>query len=448
MPQADVTPVKHVEVFSLLKPNNNIDINLNGQIVKAAIFAYVYTATGPRRVKPSQEPEKSMYAALRAWKGVTVPKYVVVREAAAGALVVEWDGKQTRQGPAPWKRPIAGKLTTSSAGVWAVDLDPNYTFPVEPSPEPEPEVAVRVDEAPASVPVPPEPTPAPVKADTQFIPVIEEPVEMPEPEPGAPYTGDPIAVDAVTGHFIGDDGFRAPKDFDEFYTRFPFYIRNWVTRRLGRYATGDDVEDWCQELVLHLKYLPANSKHRDAGCRDVIETFNPYRQYGASERRFRYYVNCILSNKFNTLQSKRQKNPICRTGNVPYGAHVSLPEQTNAAGSGAAPDDEYVHAHSDHLIRAAARTQKQHDDHLFTLEFIDFVGKKDPTVLPAIDAIKQTGTQSEAARFIGVDDQEFNRLRNRLRVLAECFKTGTEVPKARKPYKRRGEPVPETPVSD
>src|SRR5208337_1709599 len=110
----------------------------------------------------------------------------------------------------------------------------------------------------------------------------------------------------VTGHFIGDDGFRVPKDFAELYARFPNYIRNWVKKRLGRYTVDDDVQDWTQDLILHMKYLPANSKHRQPGangrpngCQDVVETFNPYSQYGASERRWRYYINYCLGNKFN-----------------------------------------------------------------------------------------------------------------------------------------------------
>ena len=129
MLQTNEIPSKLVEVFSLLNPSNNIDLNLNGKIAKAAIIAYVYTVTGPRRVKPSQEPEKGMYRALRSWVGLTVPPYVVVREATEGALVVEWDGKQTRQGSAPWKRPIVGRLSLPPAGVWGVEVDPSYVFP-------------------------------------------------------------------------------------------------------------------------------------------------------------------------------------------------------------------------------------------------------------------------------------------------------------------------------
>ena len=37
---------------------------------------------------------------------------------------------------------------------------------------------------------------------------------------------DPFVV--VDGHYIGHDGFVVPKDFEEFYERFPLYVRKWV----------------------------------------------------------------------------------------------------------------------------------------------------------------------------------------------------------------------------
>jgi hypothetical protein len=172
---------------------------------------------------------------------------------------------------------------------------------------------------------------------------------------------------------------------------------------------------------------------RVTGCTDVIETFNPIHQYGASERRFRNYINFCLANKFNTVQSKRQKNPVCRAGNIPFGAEVSGVEDVRQE----TPNDEFIHANSTALTASAQKVAKQHDDRLFTNQFKRFVKKEDPSVFPAIEALEATGPLGEAAAYMGVTDQEFSRLRTRLKQLGECFLSASEVPKQRKPYKKR-----------
>jgi hypothetical protein len=166
----------------------------------------------------------------------------------------------------------------------------------------------------------------------------------------------------------------------------------------------------------------------------VIETFNPLQQYGASERRFRNYINFCLANKFNTVQSKRQKNPVCRPGTVPFNSADYDPTQSQ----GHAPiGDEYIHQNSEHLKAVAERREKQNDDRHFTNQFKDFVKMHDPSVFPALEALEATGPLAEAATYMGVTEQEFSRYRARLKQLGECFVNNTEVPKQRKPYKKR-----------
>jgi len=162
----------------------------------------------------------------------------------------------------------------------------------------------------------------------------------------------------------------------------------------------------------------------------VVETFNPYQQYGASERRFRNYINFCLANKFNTVQSKRQKNPVCRPGNVAFG--ISLDETETTLNS-----DEFIHSNSSHLAASAEKIQKQHDDRLFTNQFKDYVRKEDPSVFPAIEALEACGPMGEAAEYMGVNEQEFSRYRARLKQLADCFLKSQPVPRQRKPYKKR-----------
>jgi len=261
-------------------------------------------------------------------------------------------------------------------------------------------------------------------------------VTPPPPKPDSQY--DMIQYDPRTGHYIGDDGFRVPKDFLEFYERYPNYIRNWVKKRLARFTVDEDVEDWTQDLIIHMKYLPQTSKHRKPGannrvngCTDVIETFNPIQQYGASERRFRSYVNFCLANKFNTVYSKRNKNPICRQGNVSIVTNV---DPSHELGEYDVVDDAYCHVHSDYLINATARSAKQYENYLLANEFRRYVGAKEPDLVSVVDAIQNSSSQHEAAKTLCISSTLFARHRTRLRELAADFQSND----ADEPKRRHG----------
>jgi hypothetical protein len=442
-----------LNVYSLLNPSTKVLLNLGTSLEEAALISRAYTLTGnlerkgrlgPRRPLPSVEPEKTMYKNLRPWKTLTVPNYVVVVEnetsSLVGAPVLFWDGKKSLQGSVPWGRPIVGTVTGVAANGWAVAVDPammelarrqlaNRQAAALEKKTPEPEVIVQPEPRPVAIaplppPTPPAPEPLSVAGEA-----VEEAIDF-------DYTGDPFILNA-DGHFVGDDGFVVPRNFDEFYERYPKYVLNWVKKRLNRFVVDEDVEDWTQDLLIHMKWLPQASKHRmpgangrPDGCADVVETFDPYQQYGASERRFRNYINFCLANKFNTVQSKRQKNPVCRPGNVAFG--VSLDEADPTTSS-----DEFIHSNSQHLSTTAERVQKQHDDRLYTGEFKRYVRKEDPSVYPAIEALESCGPMGEAAEYMGVTEQEFARCRVRLKQLAECFLKNQRAPKQRKPYKKR-----------
>ncbi len=110
------------------------------------------------------------------------------------------------------------------------------------------------------------------------------------------------------GHYVGNDGFVVPRNFDEFYERYPKYVLNWAMRRLNRFAVDEVVEDWAQDLLVYLKFSPArsfNCGEADKACRDVIAAFDPDEQGGASELSFRKYLNAVLADLFNTVAAKR-----------------------------------------------------------------------------------------------------------------------------------------------
>ena len=81
------------------------------------------------------------------------------------------------------------------------------------------------------------------------------------------YTGDPF--EGKDGHFVGSDGFVVPLDFIEFDTRYPNYVRNWVTKKTRRSGTDPDVEDWTSSLLLHLSVLPKGRQTVDPETQEV-----------------------------------------------------------------------------------------------------------------------------------------------------------------------------------
>ena len=93
---------------------------------------------------------------------------------------------------------------------------------------------------------------------------------------------------------------------------FPNTSDGGSRRHVGdRFALAEEpIDDWTQDLCLHMSSLPATSKYRKAGKRDVIETFDPFRHFGANLPRFLNYVNRCLANRFRTIHSNRMKNPV------------------------------------------------------------------------------------------------------------------------------------------
>jgi hypothetical protein len=84
-------------------------------------------------------------------------------------------------------------------------------------------------------------------------------------------------------------------------------------------------------------------------------------------------------------------------------------------------DDEYCHAHSEHLRRVSERLEKQGQDRRVIAEFAHFACREDSSILPTIGAILATGTHGNAAGFLGITDAGFARMRDRLSQLASVL---------------------------
>jgi hypothetical protein len=238
------------------------------------------------------------------------------------------------------------------------------------------------------------------------------------------YNGDLVMF--LDGHYVGHDGFVVPKDFREFYVLFPQHIRRWVQRHADKSASKEDIEDWTQDLCAHMSSLPATSKHREAGKQDVIQTFDPFRHYGANLARFLNYVNHCLANKFRTIHSARIKNPLCHAKRL----------SPSEIGEVASADDASCRVLSEQAKEVAVCSQKQAEDKLLIGAFIDFVRNENPRILPVLEAIAVTGTQEEAARQLGTTRADCGRLYRQLRELGHSFLSW----KARPQQQRRFEP--------
>jgi hypothetical protein len=240
---------------------------------------------------------------------------------------------------------------------------------------------------------------------------------------------DPFTI--TDGRYVGHDGFVVPKNFEEFHERFPQYVRNWVNRHVDRSVPKEDVEDWTQDLLIHLRCLPATSKYRETGKEDVVQTFDPHKHFGANSARFFNYINLCLGNKFRTIYTKRMKNPLCRPGNLSLTTHWDEADRDQVG-------DEFCHAHSAHLRTRCERQEKQREDRHLIGEFVDFVQREDSRTLPAMEAILETRNPDDAAQQLRTRNAIVFRTRARLRQLGTCFLNGERVPRQRRPYKRRG----------
>jgi DNA-directed RNA polymerase specialized sigma24 family protein len=226
-------------------------------------------------------------------------------------------------------------------------------------------------------------------------------------------------VDAFSfedGHFVGHDGFVVPKDFTEFYERFPLYVSNWVRKRLRWRGAESDVQDWTQELLMHLHSLPPSSKHRLAGKQDVVQLFNPERMHGANEARFRSFINRCLANRFNTIYRSRTHEPLSNPNNL-FLTAVETHEPMMAS-------DEYCHEKSTRLRRGQFRRSKEHDNELRLKEIADIADGCDSDLRAAMEGFRTTGTWKETASLMCIGEKECASVRYRLRKLGRVLLSG------------------------
>jgi hypothetical protein len=255
-------------------------------------------------------------------------------------------------------------------------------------------------------------------------------------QPRSSGKSDPFSV-TRDGNFVGQDGFIVPKNFGEFYAKYPNYVRRWAIKRLGRVGYTDAVRDLEQDMLLFLFSLPKTSKFREPseehphGCTDVIQCFNPLRQYGASERRWRCWLNLCLSNRASTIYQRQKKDALIRKNNIAFDAASDS--------AGVSVDDEYIHRHSEILQRKSAEQSSAVEKRLLANQFVDFVLEKEPRLYSTLLAISETGTLRDAQELLQVDESTLSRNRRRIAQLKDALLDGGPISKQRRPYKKRAE---------
>lgn len=244
------------------------------------------------------------------------------------------------------------------------------------------------------------------------------------------YTGDPF--EGNEGHFVGNDGFVVPKDFVEFYERYPNYVRNWVSKRMRKSSADPDVEDWTNTLLMHLCSLPKGKEVLDEetneikitggklyqlGFTDVINAFNPWSVYGASAKRFFSFINRCLQNKLISLSSKKGKDAM---------THIAFsltdPNPDSGSEDNQRTSHEYLLMDKSTLYANEVNAEMPKTmDRILVEQFTNFLEKKNPDLIPLAKAIMDKDGVEEIVRALGINHNTFLRSRKKLIQLSKDF---------------------------
>lgn len=244
------------------------------------------------------------------------------------------------------------------------------------------------------------------------------------------YTGEPFTGE--NGKFVGADEFIVPRDFIEFYERYPNYVRNWVSKKLRKISTHPDVEDWTNTLLGHLcavpqgKIIEATEEEEERhiggslakrGFVDVVNAYNPWAHYGASAKRFFSFINKCLVNKYTSLTSKHRKDAM-------WYQQFSLDDtgsiQTES-GSQETGREYLLMSRSTQYAEEVQKAIPKTADQILVDQFKDFLNRRDPSLIPLVDALMHKDKIEEILVSLGTDHNSFLRDRKKLQRLSRIF---------------------------
>jgi hypothetical protein len=236
---------------------------------------------------------------------------------------------------------------------------------------------------------------------------------------------------------VVESTFQLPRDFAEFYSRFPRFVGDFVRRRMMN-RSREDQEDRESELLHFLMSLPDTSKFRspgtngyETGCLDRIMTFNPARCGGPSPGQFLSYVSRILLNQFISLEGRQRSNPVCRRDTLRLS---NDPDQYNAMSESNIPPSQ-----QSFLELSVARLEGTSEVwcHTVVQGFVAFIRVHNPELLCVLVALSICTRVCDAMTESGLNERAFCRARSRLRTLYRCFESGSQPPKQRRTYRDR-----------
>jgi hypothetical protein len=230
--------------------------------------------------------------------------------------------------------------------------------------------------------------------------------------------------------------FDPPRSFDEFYSRFPRHVHNFVRRHMI-YQPHEEQWDRESELLYFLMTLPETSKYRhpgtngnEAGCFDRIMTFDSARYVCASPGLFLSYVNRILLNRLRSLEQRDQSNPITRKGTL----RLSDDEDEDSGIS--TSDSMHIDRVSHEVWMGGLQQDGEVWSHAVAQEFVAFIKRYNLELLPVLNSLSLCRRLGDAQAGSGLNERAFPRARARLRMLYRCFQSGSKPPKQRRLYRK------------
>ena len=226
---------------------------------------------------------------------------------------------------------------------------------------------------------------------------------------------------------MGEDGFIVPKNFGEFFARYPLRVRHWLTRRVRQRLSLDTILDLEQDLLVYLCTLSPDSRFRrrgmngrPGGCTDVIQCFDPVRHFGATAGRFHNFINLCLGNRLSTILARQRRNPLCNPRNVSI---ANFQENEGGPEPAGEVDEAYLRRHSSAFAEECPRRSDAEDPVLkaYVCEFEQFVLQAKPGLLGVVRGIQRSATVRDAEKTMGMSNYEFRRCRQELALLKDRF---------------------------
>ena len=146
---------------------------------------------------------------------------------------------------------------------------------------------------------------------------------------------------------------------------------------------------------------------------------------------FLSYLHCILLNKFRNLERKEQLNPICRAGTL--GLSDDWDEGCNTPVPHSIMHDRISVKPQINGLRGGDEVWS----HTVVQQFIMFVRCYNPELLPFLNQLVVCGKRQDVQAECGLTERLFYRARLRLRLLHQCFRSGSHPPEQRAVYRDR-----------